>query len=150
VDLILSFLGLGNELMFCAHFVSNPPASTISTALAIQVCSLTLLHCHGTSTIMRCSVLLSALLTCINETGAFVVPHIQRTPSSFGLFAKKAAASSPAEDIPPENKAKKAALDGVLQQIERSYGRGSIVKLGDAKNMVVDCIGSGSLTLGES
>ena len=79
-----------------------------------------------------------------------MVPHSQRMPSSFGLFAKKAAASSPDEDVPPENKAKKAALDGVLQQIERSYGRGSIVKLGDAKNMVVDCIGSGSLTLGES
>lgn len=43
--------------------------------------------------------------------------------------------------------AKKAALDGVLHQIERSYGRGSIVKLGDADHMTVDCIGSGSLTL---
>lgn len=42
---------------------------------------------------------------------------------------------------------KRAALDGVLNQIERSYGRGSIVKLGDADNMRVDCIGSGSLTL---
>lgn len=43
--------------------------------------------------------------------------------------------------------AKRAALDGVLNQIERSYGRGSIVKLGDAESMRVDCIGSGSLTL---
>jgi len=47
------------------------------------------------------------------------------------------------------NPAKKAALEGVLQRIERNYGRGSIVKLGDADRMVVDCIGSGSLTLGE-
>ena len=47
------------------------------------------------------------------------------------------------------NPAKKAALDGVLQRIERNYGRGSIVKLGDADRMVVECIGSGSLTLGE-
>lgn len=43
--------------------------------------------------------------------------------------------------------AKRAALDGVLNQIERSYGRGSIVKLGDAASMKVDCISSGSLTL---
>jgi hypothetical protein len=31
---------------------------------------------------------------------------------------------------PPMNAAKKAALDGVLQQIERNYGRGSIMKIG--------------------
>jgi recombination protein RecA len=45
------------------------------------------------------------------------------------------------------NPAKRAALDGVLQQIERSYGRGSIMKLGDAEGMVVESIGSGALTL---
>lgn len=45
------------------------------------------------------------------------------------------------------NAAKKAALEGVLQKIERSYGRGSIVKLGDADNMNVDCFSSGALTL---
>jgi hypothetical protein len=43
--------------------------------------------------------------------------------------------------------AKRAALDGVLNQIERSYGRGSIVKLGDAANMVVESISTGALTL---
>lgn len=47
------------------------------------------------------------------------------------------------------NPAKRAALDGVLQRIERNYGRGSIVKLGDADRMTVDCVSSGSLTLGE-
>eukprot|EP00573_Skeletonema_grethae_P001876 CAMPEP_0201686752 /NCGR_PEP_ID=MMETSP0578-20130828/1085_1 /ASSEMBLY_ACC=CAM_ASM_000663 /TAXON_ID=267565 /ORGANISM="Skeletonema grethea, Strain CCMP 1804" /LENGTH=434 /DNA_ID=CAMNT_0048170845 /DNA_START=73 /DNA_END=1377 /DNA_ORIENTATION=- len=45
------------------------------------------------------------------------------------------------------NPAKKAALEGVLQRIERNYGRGSIVKLGDADRMVVDVISTGSLTL---
>eukprot|EP00986_Skeletonema_menzelii_P002710 scaffold761_cov137-Skeletonema_menzelii.AAC.4 len=45
------------------------------------------------------------------------------------------------------NPAKKAALDGVLQRIERNYGRGSIVKLGDADRMVVDVISTGSMTL---
>ena len=43
--------------------------------------------------------------------------------------------------------AKKAALDGVLHQIERNYGRGSIQKLGDAAHMQVDCIPTGALTL---
>mmetsp|Transcript_34179 Transcript_34179/g.58034 ORF Transcript_34179/g.58034 Transcript_34179/m.58034 type:complete len:435 (+) Transcript_34179:148-1452(+) len=52
------------------------------------------------------------------------------------------------EDAPPAiNPAKKAALDGVLSRIERNYGRGSIVTLGDADRMVVDCVGSGSMTL---
>ena len=48
-----------------------------------------------------------------------------------------------------DNPARRAALEGVLQRIERNYGRGSIVKLGDAGGMVVDCVGSGSMTLGE-
>merc|ERR1719287_313882 len=34
-----------------------------------------------------------------------------------------------------------------MNQIEKSYGRGSIVKLGDADGMVVDSISTGSLTL---
>lgn len=54
---------------------------------------------------------------------------------------------SPPEDSKGEKAAKRAALEGVLQKIERSYGRGSIVKLGDADNMVVDCISSGALSL---
>eukprot|EP00537_Pseudo-nitzschia_pungens_P019294 CAMPEP_0172398918 /NCGR_PEP_ID=MMETSP1061-20121228/38345_1 /TAXON_ID=37318 /ORGANISM="Pseudo-nitzschia pungens, Strain cf. pungens" /LENGTH=444 /DNA_ID=CAMNT_0013131605 /DNA_START=31 /DNA_END=1365 /DNA_ORIENTATION=+ len=43
--------------------------------------------------------------------------------------------------------AKRAALQGVLSQIERSYGRGSVVRLGDADHMVVDSTSTGSLTL---
>ena len=43
---------------------------------------------------------------------------------------------------------KKMALEGVLSKIERSYGRGSVVKLGDADSMKIDSISSGSLTLG--
>jgi predicted ATP-dependent serine protease len=45
------------------------------------------------------------------------------------------------------DKAKRAALDGVLNQIEKSYGRGSIMKLGDARGMIVDSISTGALTL---
>jgi len=56
-------------------------------------------------------------------------------------FAKAKAGSS--GDANKEDKnmtAKRAALDGVLQKIERSYGHGSIVKLGDADKMLVECI----------
>lgn len=67
-------------------------------------------------------------------------------------FAKKSAAKVDGDDGDygrvDVNPAKRAALEGVLQRIERNYGRGSIVKLGDATNMVVDCVGSGSMTLG--
>ena len=45
------------------------------------------------------------------------------------------------------NTAKKAALDGVLANIERTYGRGSIMQLGDADGMTVDVISTGALTL---
>eukprot|EP00957_Ditylum_brightwellii_P043599 3304797-Ditylum_brightwellii.AAC.1 len=48
---------------------------------------------------------------------------------------------------PEMDPSKRAALDGVLQQIERNYGRGSVVRLGDADSMNVDSISSGSLTL---
>lgn len=74
-------------------------------------------------------------------------PQYRHGPSSALFARKKAAKKKEVEgDMDP---AKKAALDGVLQQIERNYGRGSIVKLGDAENMVVDCVGSGALTLGK-
>ena len=43
--------------------------------------------------------------------------------------------------------AKRAALQGVLTQIERNYGRGSVMRLGDADHMIVDSTPSGSLTL---
>lgn len=75
------------------------------------------------------------------------------------LDAKKRVSKSDEEEDPsasatggnvsrrPMDPAKRAALDGVLNQIERNYGRGSIVKLGDAGNMVVESISSGALTL---
>ena len=42
---------------------------------------------------------------------------------------------------------KKKALDLVLNQIEKSFGKGSIVRLGDATRMKVETISSGALTL---
>lgn len=58
-------------------------------------------------------------------------------------------AKAPTNDESNEKATKRAALEGVLQKIEKNYGRGSIVKLGDADNMRVDCISSGALTLGK-
>mmetsp|Transcript_28162 Transcript_28162/g.82992 ORF Transcript_28162/g.82992 Transcript_28162/m.82992 type:complete len:455 (-) Transcript_28162:54-1418(-) len=44
--------------------------------------------------------------------------------------------------------AKRAALDGVLAQIERNYGRGSVVRLGDdPDSLALDVIPSGALPL---
>mmetsp|Transcript_26167 Transcript_26167/g.61475 ORF Transcript_26167/g.61475 Transcript_26167/m.61475 type:complete len:444 (+) Transcript_26167:71-1402(+) len=48
---------------------------------------------------------------------------------------------------PGMDPAKRAALHGVLSQIERNYGRGSVVRLGDADHMTVESTPSGSLTL---
>jgi recombination protein RecA len=47
----------------------------------------------------------------------------------------------------PMDAAKRAALDGVLTQIERSYGRGSVVRLGDHDAMRVQCLSSGAIPL---
>lgn len=45
------------------------------------------------------------------------------------------------------NPEKQKALDLVIKQIERSFGKGSIVRLGDATRMRVETIPSGALTL---
>lgn len=47
----------------------------------------------------------------------------------------------------PEKEARKEALSGVLHAIERSYGKGSILKLGESSAMNVETTPSGSLTL---
>jgi recombination protein RecA len=73
--------------------------------------------------------------------------------STLVTAARKSSASSSGEEAAGNYAsrnnvaAKRAALDGVLHQIERSYGRGSIVKLGDADHMQVESISTGSLTL---
>lgn len=42
---------------------------------------------------------------------------------------------------------KQKALDLVLKNVERSFGKGSIMRLGDAARMQVETISSGALTL---
>jgi recombination protein RecA len=56
----------------------------------------------------------------------------------------KDAAKDPTKEI---NKEKEKALGLVVQQIERSFGKGAIVRLGDAARMRVETIPSGALTL---
>ena len=47
-----------------------------------------------------------------------------------------------------ENKAeKRKALDAVFGAIEKQYGKGSIMKLGEAPHVDVDVIPTGSMTL---
>jgi len=72
---------------------------------------------------------------------------------STSLAAKKTVTSkdtkSPNEESEPqsaESKAKTEALHGVLHQIERSYGKGSIQKLGESPQMLVETFPSGSMT----
>ena len=61
------------------------------------------------------------------------------TPSS----ASKAASAADAKAIAERDK----ALGLVLNQIERNFGKGSIVRLGDASRMRVETISTGALTL---
>jgi recombination protein RecA len=105
----------------------------------------------GIHTMKSLALLLLSLATAVS---AFVVrpSPLQQTAVTTAIHqARKAAAADKSSDSKSSkntpNPAKQAALEGVLNQIERSYGRGSIVKLGDAENMVVDSISSGSLTL---
>ena len=46
-----------------------------------------------------------------------------------------------------ENSEKKKALDAALSQIEKQFGKGSVMKLGDYKAMEVEAISTGALSL---
>jgi len=71
--------------------------------------------------------------------------HITETSAAAKSSSKSPPSKSPEED--GEASAKRAALDGVMNQIEKSYGRGSIVKLGDGHSLAVATISTGALTL---
>lgn len=100
-------------------------------------------------------------VTCSTVVSGFIVrapPSVllSRSSTSSAVNARPKKGESVGDSaVPPTSAdvrnemdpAKRAALNGVLNQIERSYGRGSIVKLGDAEGMKIECIGSGSLTL---
>jgi recombination protein RecA len=98
----------------------------------------------------RSGLFLAVVATFLPTIDAFIAPRGTNAPVTFALHAKKSSKKKEKDESSPLNTmdpAKKAALDGVLNQIERSYGRGSIQKLGDAEHMVVDSISTGALTL---
>ncbi len=61
----------------------------------------------------------------------------------------KAAKKTPAETIVPEatSEEKKKALHTAISQIERTYGKGAIIKMGENPRMNVSTISTGSLNL---
>jgi recombination protein RecA len=62
--------------------------------------------------------------------------------------AKKSTSSQPISSSDPNiNEAKKAVLDKALNDIVKRYGEGSIMRLGEAHQMQVEAIPTGSLSL---
>jgi recombination protein RecA len=77
----------------------------------------------------------------------------ENLPSSKNSTRSKDSSRMPPKATPADNAANKAnaekqkALSLVLGQIERNFGKGSIMRLGDATRMKVETIPSGALTL---
>lgn len=63
------------------------------------------------------------------------------------LMAKKELAKKPTVVRVTTKEDKKTALDGALKQIEKKYGAGAIMRLGQTKTLNVDAIPTGSMTL---
>jgi len=120
--------------------------------------------------------ILILILLCFVEFGQCFLPHRTTSRNQLvRLYAatkptKKATVTVPTNDLALEisqlkssvelakprgkadamkvvDTARNEALSGVLQQIQRSYGKGSIVKLGQKSSMNVETTSSGSLTL---
>ncbi|MBP7185728.1 MAG: recombinase RecA [Ruminococcus sp.] len=62
-------------------------------------------------------------------------------------MAKKELAKKPTVVKAATKEDKKTALDGALKQIEKKYGAGAIMRLGQTKTLNVDAIPTGSMTL---
>ncbi|MEO1447440.1 MAG: hypothetical protein AAFV46_14640, partial [Cyanobacteria bacterium J06635_11] len=73
----------------------------------------------------------------LSDQAAKKVPAQTKAVSSKQLLAEST----------PVDKARHKALGQVLTQIERNFGQGSIMRLGDAKRMKVETIASGALPL---
>ncbi len=59
----------------------------------------------------------------------------------------KKAQATPIVNIPPDAEAKKKALETAISQIEKSYGKGSIMRLGAGMQVNVEALPTGSLAL---
>ena len=44
-----------------------------------------------------------------------------------------------------DNQEKRKALDAAMSQIEKQFGKGSVMKLGDYKSMNIEAISTGAL-----
>ena len=75
-----------------------------------------------------------------NATTSSKTATRKTTPSK-----KEAAAKKPPES--PASKERRLALDGALSQIEKAYGKGSIMKLGQDNQTKIDGLSTGSISL---
>ncbi len=62
-------------------------------------------------------------------------------------MAEKKSAEKKTAEKPTTAEERKKALEVALQQIEKNYGKGAVMRLGQNANMNVDCIPTGSLAL---
>jgi recombination protein RecA len=74
------------------------------------------------------------------------MPADTKAASTNGISIKPDALSA-ASSASPANPERDKALGLVLNQIERNFGKGSIMRLGDASRMRVETISTGALTL---
>ena len=63
------------------------------------------------------------------------------------MAPKAEKAKKPAEKTADERSERRKALDAALAQIEKQYGKGSVMRLGENFNMQVDAIPTGSMAL---
>ena len=133
--------------------MKNLTPQTLAALLAASAGKFALSFSPTTTTIP--SSLSSSVLAGLGRRADVVVARARTSGAARGGDDSSSSSSSSSDaggggrKAAEVNPAKRAALEGVLQRIERNYGRGAIVKLGDADRMVVDCVGSGSMTLGE-
>ncbi len=93
------------------------------------------------------------LETSVTDVAEVDLSVAENLPSSKNSTRSKDSSRMPPKATPADNAASKAsaekqkALSLVLGQIERNFGKGSIMRLGDATRMKVETIPSGALTL---
>ena len=63
------------------------------------------------------------------------------------MAAKAEKTKKPAEKAGDEQSERKKALEAALAQIEKQYGKGTVMRLGENSKMQVDCIPTGSMAL---
>uniref|UniRef100_A0A7R9UET2 Recombinase A n=1 Tax=Pinguiococcus pyrenoidosus TaxID=172671 RepID=A0A7R9UET2_9STRA len=97
---------------------------------------------------MSAAVKIALFALCfISSRGFSGIPGLAPASRVSRLHARRGSASADfgSGDLAPD--ARKEALEGVMSNIERCYGRGSILKLGDNSGMGVSTTPSGSMTL---